>query len=107
MKVLSTGEETFAQQCIVKGIAHFTREYRFAPPRRWRFDFAWILDNLAVEIEGGTWIQGRHNRGSSIAKDLEKYNAAALAGWRVLRYTSQQAIDGTAINEVLEALRTA
>jgi hypothetical protein len=31
------------------------REHRFAPPRRWRFDYAWPAHRLALEIEGGTW----------------------------------------------------
>jgi len=55
-----------------------------------RFDFAWIDEKLAVEIEGGVWIQGRHTRGSGYVKDMEKYNLAAEAGWRVLRFTPQQ-----------------
>lgn len=62
-------------------------EYRFAPPRRWRFDFAWPDHRLAVELEGGVWTGGRHTRASGYIADCDKYNAAVLAGWRVLRYT--------------------
>jgi very-short-patch-repair endonuclease len=61
-------------------------EYRFAPPRRWRFDYAFPEFKLAVEIEGGAWIQGRHTRGKGFLADLEKYNAATLLGWAILRY---------------------
>ena len=66
------------------------RELQFAPPRRWKFDFAWPAENhrLAVEIEGGIWTKGRHSRGKGITADAEKYNFATLANWRVLRYTT-------------------
>ena len=64
-------------------------EYRFAPPRRWRFDFAWPELLIAVEVEGGVWSRGRHVRGRGYLGDLEKYNAAVVMGWRVLRYTPQ------------------
>jgi len=64
------------------------REYRFSPPRRFRFDLAWIAKSVAVELEGGTWIRGSHVRGKRYASDCEKYNLAALDGWTVLRFTT-------------------
>lgn len=64
-------------------------ELRFAPPRRWRFDFALPQARVAVEIEGGVWCQGRHNRGAGFVSDCEKYLAAALAGWTVFRLTRE------------------
>ena len=66
------------------------REYRFDPKRRWRFDFAWPSLKLAVEIEGGVWIRGRHVRPVGYLADLEKYNRAVVLGWRVLRYAPHQ-----------------
>jgi len=81
------------------------REYRFASPRRWKFDFAWPDARLAVEIEGGTWSGGRHTRGAGYANDCTKYNAAVLEGWRVLRYTTLHFKDPhSMIAEVMEAL---
>jgi len=64
------------------------REYRFHQTRKWRFDFAWVRERVAVEVEGGTWDRGRHTRGAGYAGDCAKYNAAVLGGWRVLRFTS-------------------
>jgi very-short-patch-repair endonuclease len=43
---------------------------------------------LAVEVEGGMWTRGRHVRGEGYEGDCEKYNAAVLGGWRVLRFTT-------------------
>jgi len=63
-------------------------EYKFHPTRKWRFDFAWPTLKIAVELEGAVWIQGRHTRGSGFIKDMEKYNAAVILGWKVLRYTT-------------------
>lgn len=81
-------------------------EYTFAPPRRWRFDFAWPSEwdshgeymanmngpSVALEVEGGIWQRGggRHNRGKGMLADMEKYNEAAIRGWKVLRVTPQQ-----------------
>jgi very-short-patch-repair endonuclease len=96
----SKGEIAFAAQLEQAGITGWVREYRFAPPKRWRFDFAWPEKRFAVEIEGAIWSQGRHSRGSGVVGDMEKYNAAALAGWVVLRFTTEQAESGFALDTV-------
>jgi len=64
------------------------REVRFHPTRRWRFDFAWPIERVAVEIEGGVWSRGGHTRGKVFIANCDKYNAAAVMGWKVLRYTT-------------------
>lgn len=94
-------------------------EYRFAPPRKWRFDFVvarkvspeyqWKFMGsrvpfIALEIEGGVWTQGRHTRGSGFVKDMEKYNRAAVLGWRVLRTTPDQLCMQDTIDMIKEAL---
>lgn len=69
----------------------FETEYRFSPPRRWRFDFVLkpVKTKIAIEIEGGTFHRSHHTSGKGFAKDCEKYNAAAMDNWLVLRYTPQ------------------
>lgn len=80
------------------------QEYVFAPPRKWRFDFAWPDRMVALEVEGGTWISGAHTRGRHFESDAEKYNEAALRGWRVLRVTTDMVDDGRALGFVERAL---
>ena len=62
-------------------------EYRFCK-RRWRLDFAWPKQKVAVECEGGIWQQGRHTRGKGFEDDCMKYNRATADGWRVFRCTA-------------------
>lgn len=68
-------------------------EYRFHPERKWRFDFALPCRRLAIEIEGGVWIRGRHTRGKGFLGDCVKYSTAAVLGWRVIRLAPQQLND--------------
>ena len=97
-------EAELALMLEARGLPAPVREYRFDPQRRWRFDFAWPDRMLAVEIEGGTWSAGRHTRGSGYEADLEKYNAAALSGWTVLRFSGGQVHDGRAVKLIEAAL---
>jgi hypothetical protein len=64
--------------------------YEFHPMRNWRFDFAHVDSKIAIEIEGGSWVNGAHNRGKHFESDCEKYNEAAYRGWTVLRLTGNQ-----------------
>ena len=96
---LSPGEEALALHLRANKI-NFQREVCLIPGRKWRVDF--LIGNLVVEVEGGTWIQGRHNRGSSIAADFTKYNAITLAGYSVLRYTTEQVLAGEAIRDIVQ-----
>ena len=60
-------------------------EVQFHPDRKWRFDFAIRSIRVAIEIEGGTYCGGRHTRPEGFARDCEKYNAASMLGWTVLK----------------------
>jgi len=66
------------------------KEFVFHPGRRWRADFAHIPSRTLIEVEGGIWIHGRHNRAEGFMADIEKYFEAALAGWTVLRLSERQ-----------------
>lgn len=96
-----------APQLADRGLPAPAREFRFVADRRWRLDFAWPEQRLALEVEGGVWTRGRHTRPIGFLGDMEKYNRAALEGWRVLRVTPQQLRNGAAVALLEAALRTA
>lgn len=95
---------TFAQLCEAAGLACPVPEYRFHPTRRWRWDWAWPEDKLAVEVNGGAWVGGRHTRGAGYARDLEKWSAGAALGWRIIHVTPRQFARGDALALVRAAL---
>lgn len=61
------------------------KEYVFHPVRKWRFDYAFPDAKIALEVEGGVYTGGRHIRPKGFLGDVDKYNAASVMGWRVLR----------------------
>lgn len=85
----STLERTFIHYLTILApdLPMVQNEYQFAPDRKWRFDFAYPFAKVAIEIEGVTHKSGRHQRPAGYAADCEKYNAAVVNGWRVLRFT--------------------
>jgi hypothetical protein len=58
---------------------------------------------VALEIQGGIYIQGRHSRGAALEKEHEKLNALAAQGWRVL-FTSPKHL-ATHWPAVVQAIR--
>jgi very-short-patch-repair endonuclease len=79
-------------------------ELRFSMPRRWRFDLAWPEHLLAVEIDGGGYVNGRHSRGKGMDNDCEKFAIAMIMGWRVLRVTPTHVQNGQAIQWIQSLL---
>lgn len=75
----------FVEILRADGIPLPVQELIFSPTRKFRFDLAWPDHKVAMEIEGGVWMNGGHNRGKGFTKDIEKYNHAAELGWTVLR----------------------
>lgn len=118
---MSNLESLLAHQLTSIGLTGFEREYRWAAERvgtgrglrqrladarlkDWRFDFAWPEYKLAVEIEGGAWIEGRHNRGQGFHDDLVKYGTAQVHGWTVYRCDGQLVRSGEALNRIQQLL---
>ena len=60
-------------------------EFRFCQERKWRFDFAWPDEKVAVEIDGGAWKAGGGRHGQD--GDREKLNHASAMGWLCFRFS--------------------
>ena len=65
-----------------------------------RFDFAWLDQRFAVEVEGGSWSGGRHTRGKGFEDDCIKYGQAMINGWMVYRCTGGMIKSGLAIKTI-------
>jgi hypothetical protein len=117
-------------QLAAAQLPEFVTEHQFCPERRWRFDYAWPFFRVALEVEGGTHgrlllitsgyqlqkgrripiapgtrirVGGRHQTGTGMEADIEKYNRAAILGWLVLRATTRQIRDGDTMRDVRAA----
>lgn len=78
----------------------FEQEFYFHPERKWRADFHLIDKKILVEVEGGIWSGGRHTRGKGYLGDMEKYNAATMMGFQVIRFSTDQVKSGHAIQQI-------
>jgi len=105
-KVVRTKRETpdATSFFVAAGLPAPVREHRFHTTRKWRFDYAFLQSRVALEVEGGIWTGGRHTSGAGFQKDMEKYNAAALAGWRVFRVTPSGLRSRLTVEMLLEAI---
>ena len=66
----------------------FVSEFKFHETRQWRFDISIPSLKIAIEYEGIMSRKSRHTTVTGYTKDCEKYNAATIAGWRILRYNA-------------------
>lgn len=63
-------------------------EHQFDPSRKFRFDFCSKVAKVAIELQGGIWVEGGHSTGSGISRDYEKMNLAQSQGWQVFLLTA-------------------
>ena len=101
---MSKLESEFERQLVAAGLPEPVREYRILPDRRFRWDFCWPEEKVAVEVNGGRWIAGGHSTGPGLKRDAEKANLAQLAGWLTLTVVDDHLRSGEAIQWTKEAL---
>ena len=99
-----TTTDMFTRLCHSELHAECIKEHRFYQPRKWRFDYALPRYKIAVEVEGGVWSAGRHIRPQGFLNDIEKYNTAALLGWRVFRTTPDKLLSANMLNSLKNAI---
>ncbi len=106
------------KQCALAGLPMPEPEFQFArhlpqfelaaiglkKPRRWALDWAFVMERLAVEVEGGYAIGGRHTTVKGFLGDLEKYAVLTCLRWRLLRVTPRQVANGEALEWIKRAL---
>lgn len=100
-------ESKFSDQLAQANLPQPTRELQFHPDRRWRFDFAFEAYQVAVELEGGTYLHGkvvqgkkqksRHLTPTGFNADCLKYAEAGILGWLVIRVDAKMVINGEAL----------
>ena len=96
----------FPQVCQQSGLPKPVAEFRFHTTRKWRFDFAFVDDRVALEVEGAIWTGGRHTRGKGFTNDMIKYNAAGAMGWIVLRCQPSDLLRTATIETIRQAIAT-
>lgn len=78
----------------------FEQEFKFHQSRKWRADFHLKGRMILIEVEGGIWSGGRHTSGKGYIGDMEKYNAATMQGYQVIRFSTEQVKSGLAIQQI-------
>ena len=95
-----------AEYCAKHGFPAPVREHVFCAHRGWAFDYAWPTLMIALELEGGTFMQGRHSTGAGMRADMDKYNEASIRGWCVLRCETQKARSAKLLGLLWRAMDT-
>lgn len=93
-----TLEGKLDKQLRLIGIA-LERQYRWYPGRRYRADFAHPPTRLIVELDGEA-----HRIKNRFHDDIRKSQDAILIGWRLLRISTGQVRDGTAVEIIRRAI---
>lgn len=97
----------FLFQLRAAGIALPVAEFCFHPVRKWRFDFAFVGEKVAVEYQGGVYFAGKsgHSNVKGQERDCLKFSTAASMGWRVLPINAGMVRRGEALQLVEQALK--
>jgi hypothetical protein len=86
---LSDLEDRFRALCAAHGLPQPAANAR---PLGWRVDFLWPEQRLVVETDG--WVT--HRTRAAFEEDRRRDQALAVAGYRVIRFTHRQVVDGAA-----------
>ena len=96
----------FCQMLQERDLPCPTAEYEFHDERKWRIDYCWPDKKVALEVEGGIWIQGRHTRGQGYKNDIEKYNEVSLHGFTLIRVVPDDLLTEDTLGLIQRAINT-
>jgi len=82
----SPAEDDLASVFRKEKIVGWKRQYKYVPGRRFSADFAFPVQKLVVEVDGGVYTRRAHGSVSGIIADMKRSNLAAMNGWRVMRF---------------------
>ena len=109
MQKLNGQQKIFRATCQSFGLPEPEPEYKFHPKRKWRTDYFFFNPingiRVALEVEGGVFQYGRHNRASGFIGDMEKYNALAEMGILLVRVLPQQLVTKKTFDTLRKALQ--
>jgi hypothetical protein len=87
------------------GAPEWVREHPGIPGRKFRFDFAWPEQMVAVEINGGIFkAQSGHRSISGLERDYNKANLAQLHGWAYFQL-SPRMIEPATVEAIIDFIK--
>ena len=104
VKTPSVGEAVLCRHLDALKI-DYEQEFKFHPVRKWRADFLITGYPILVEVEGGVFVNGGHNRGRLYTSNCEKYSSAAILGYYVIRATTDQVKSGECVKWIEEMIK--
>jgi len=109
---MSEAEELLALHIRAAKLPEPQREFKFHPYRKWRFDFLWTKEKLAIEINGGNRMAVIGKNGKAVAvgrhtkpDDYRKLNEAVILGYSVLQFTPDMVKTGEALQMIERGLK--
>ncbi len=92
-------KRTPAQELLATHLMELDVHVEFEVPvcegRKFAFDLADDENRIGFECDGGQW-SGGHMRGKKLEDQYEKDRLAQLHGWRIMRFTNRQILNGEA-----------
>ena len=93
-------KEAYSQPDFEWELNQYTREWRFHPKRKWRYDWAFPKKMVAIEQEGIVYRKGqhpgRHLSPKGYTADIVKYNTGQMLGWTIFRLSYPMYFNGEA-----------
>lgn len=98
-------KEEFLNQLRIARLPMPEAEVRFHPTRKWRFDWAFVPQKIAIEYQGGIFHGGiGHNGIKGSKRDCLKFSSATALGWKLFLINADMVRDGSAFGFIQDAL---